>query len=217
MEKNILLIGAGRFGRHIAEKLMELGHEVMIADKDEHRIDIVKDLVTAVRIGDSTERDFLASLGVRSFDVCIVAIGDDFQSSLETVWLLKNELGARRVIARASRDMQEKFLLNNGADEVVYPEKQMAAQTAIQCSSETILSYYAMDDGYALCEVQIPRAWLGKTVLELNVRKRYGVTILGFRDNGRMNMNVTADTLVDTETSVLVLGPEKLIHKHFDV
>lgn len=123
--KAILLIGLGRFGRHIALKLNELNHQVMAVDKDEARVNEVLPYVTNAQIGDSTNEDFLASLGVRNFDVCIVAIGDNFQSSLETASLLK-ELGARLVVARAARDVQAKFLLRNGADEVVYPEKQVA-------------------------------------------------------------------------------------------
>ncbi len=124
--KNILLIGIGRFGRHIAMKLNDLNHQVMAVDIQEDRINAVLPYVTSAQIGDSTNEEFLSSLGVSSFDTCIVTIGESFQSSLETVSLLK-ELGAKKVIARASRGVQEKFLLHNGADEVVYPEKQLAA------------------------------------------------------------------------------------------
>ena len=123
--KTILLIGLGRFGRHIAMKLNELNHQVMAVDKDEEKVNAVLPFVTNAQIGDSTSEEFLSALGVRNFDVCIVAIGDNFQSSLETASLLK-ELGAQKVVARAARDVQAKFLLRNGADEVVYPEKQMA-------------------------------------------------------------------------------------------
>lgn len=141
--KAILLIGLGRFGRHIALKLNELNHQVMAVDKDEARVNEVLPYVTNAQIGDSTNEDFLASLGVRNFDVCIVAIGDNFQSSLETASLLK-ELGARLVVARAARDVQAKFLLRNGADEVVYPEKQVAIWTAIRYSSDNISDYIAL-------------------------------------------------------------------------
>ena len=122
--KSVLLIGLGRFGRHIASKLNKLGHQVMAVDSDEERVQAVLPYVTNAQIGDSTSWEFLDSLGVRNYDACIVAIGDDFQNSLETASLLK-ELGARKVIARAATGVQEKFLLRNGADEVVYPEKQL--------------------------------------------------------------------------------------------
>ena len=138
--KSILLIGLGRFGRHIAMHLNELGHQVMAVDKVEERVDAVLPYVTNAQIGDSTNGEFLESLGIRNFDVCIVAIGNDFQSSLETTSLLK-ELGGKLVVSRAARDVQAKFLLRNGADEVVYPEKQLAKWTAIRYSADHILDY----------------------------------------------------------------------------
>ena len=136
--KSILLIGLGRFGKHIALHLNHLGHQVMAVDASEERVEAVLPLVTNAQIGDSTDADFLESLGVRNYDVCIVAIGNNFQSSLETTSLL-SELGARFVVSRAATDVQEKFLLRNGANEVVYPEKQLAKWTAIRYSADHIL------------------------------------------------------------------------------
>ena len=212
--KSILLIGLGRFGRHIALKLNALNHQVMAIDHNEERVNALLPFVTNAQIGDSTNEEFLAALGVGNYDACIVAIGDDFQNSLETTYLLK-ELGARKVIARASKEMQEKFLLRNGADEVVYPEKQLAAWTAIRCSSEHILEYIELDDEYAIFEVEIPSDWSGKSILELDIRKKYGINILGVRTNGKLNMNITPNTVFGHGTSVLVLGQEKAVHKCF--
>ena len=212
--KSILLIGLGRFGRHIALKLNALNHQVMAIDHNEERVNALLPFVTNAQIGDSTNEEFLAALGVGNYDACIVAIGDDFQNSLETTYLLK-ELGARKVIARASKEMQEKFLLRNGADEVVYPEKQLAAWTAIRCSSEHILEYIELDDEYAIFEVEIPSDWSGKSILELDIRKKYGINILGVRTNGKLNMNITPNTVFGYGTSVLVLGQEKAVHKCF--
>ena len=214
--KSILLIGLGRFGRHIALKLNALNHQVMAIDHNEERVNALLPFVTNAQIGDSTNEEFLASLGVESYDACIVAIGDNFQNSLETTYLLK-ELGARKIIARASKEMQEKFLLRNGADEVVYPEKQLAAWTAIRCSSEHILEYIELDDEYAFFEVEIPSDWSGKSVLELDIRKKHGINILGVRTNGKLNMNITPNTVFEHGTSVLVLGQEKAVHKCFRI
>lgn len=136
--KNILLIGLGRFGKHIAMQTSQLGHQIMAVDSREERIIEVLPYVTDAQIGDSTNQDFLKSLGVGNFDVCIVTIGGDFQSSLETTSLLK-ELGAKKVVSRAEQDVQAKFLLRNGADEVVYPEKQIARWAAIRYTSITML------------------------------------------------------------------------------
>ncbi len=212
--KSILLIGLGRFGRHIALKLNTLNHQVMAIDHNEERVNALLPFVTNAQIGDSTNEEFLSSLGIGNYDACIVAIGDNFQNSLETTYLLK-ELGARKIIARASKEMQEKFLLRNGADEVVYPEKQLAAWTAIRCSSEHILEYIELDDEYAIFEVEIPSDWSGKSILELDIRKKYGINILGVRTNGKLNMNITPNTVFGHGTSVLVLGQEKAVHKCF--
>lgn len=214
--KSILLIGVGRFGRHIIRKLNAMNHQVMAVDHDEDRIQDVLSSVTSAQIGDSTNEEFLSSLGISNFDACIVTIGDDFQNSLETVYLLK-ELGARKVIARASREIQEKFLLRNGADEVVYPEKQMAAWTAIRCASDHVLDYIELDNEYSIYELAIPNEWCGKTILELDIRKKYNINILGIREYGKLNMNITPSTVLNSRKSMLVLGNEKIIEKCFHI
>ena len=214
--KSILLIGLGRFGRHIAQKLNDLNHEVMAVDQNEQRVNEALPYVTNAQIGDSTSEEFLSSLGIRNFDACIVTIGENFQNSLETASLLK-ELGAKKVIARASRGVQEKFLLRNGADEVVYPEKQLAAWTAIRCTSDHILDYIELDGDYSMFELEIPEQWNGKTIIQLNIRKKYGINILGIRENGRLNMNITPDTCLDSGKSILVLGKQKDIQKCFHI
>ena len=214
--KSVLIIGLGRFGRHIAMKLNDLTHQVMAVAQNEERVNAVLPFVPNAQIGDSTNEEFMSSLGIRNFDACIVAIGDNFQNSLETASLLK-ELGAKKVIARASRGVQEKFLLRNGADEVVYPEKQLAAWTAIRCTSEHILDYIELDKDYSIFELEIPSDWNGKTIIEVNIRKKYGINILGIRESGKLNMNITPDTVLDNRKSVLVLGDQKQIQKCFRI
>lgn len=212
--KSVLLIGLGRFGKHIARKLNELNHQVMAVDSNEERVNSVLPFVTNAQIGDSTNEEFLSSLGIRNFDACIVAIGDNFQNSLETASLLK-ELGAKKVIARASTGVQEKFLLRNGADEVVYPEKQLASWTAIRCTSDNILDYIELDENYSIFELSVPSEWTGKSILQLEIRKKYGISILAIRENGKLHMNITPDTVLSAEKSILVLGEQKAIQKCF--
>ena len=166
MRKTVLLIGLGRFGRHVARKLHELNHEILAVDKDEEFVNMSLSYVTNALVADSTDQHFLESLGIRNFDLCIVAIGDDFQSSLETTSLLK-ELGANYVVSRASRGIHEKFLLRNGADEVVYPEKQLAQWTAIRFGFDHILDYFQLSDRYAVYELPMPEAGVGHTTGEL--------------------------------------------------
>ena len=215
--KTILLIGLGRFGRHIARKLNELNHQVMAVDQNEERVNAVLPYVTNAQIGNSTSEEFLSSLGVRNFDVCIVAIGDNFQSSLETTSLLK-ELGAPKVVARAARNVQAKFLLRNGADEVVYPEKQMAIWTAIRFSSDHIADYISLGDDHAIFEVTVPDNWVGKSIGQLDIRKRYNVNLLAIKQGGKFSMTViTPDTLLPANSTILVLGTHRNIQKCFHI
>ncbi len=214
--KSILLVGLGRFGRHIAEKLNALNHQVMAVDRREGRVDAILPFVTNAQIGDSTNPDFLTSLGIRNFDFCIVAIGDDFQSSLETTSLLK-ELGAKLVVSRAASDVHAKFLLRNGADEIIYPEKQLANWVAIRYSADHIFDYIELDDDHAIFEVQVPADWVGKTVGELDVRKKYGINIMGFKENGKMNLAVTPSTDITASQTLLVLGTMRQIQKVFHI
>ena len=210
--KSVLLVGLGRFGRHIAIKLHELHHQVMAIDQKEERVEAVLPYVTNAQIGDSKNHNFMASLGVRNFDVCIVAIGDDFQSSLETTALLK-ELGAKQVVSRAARDVHAKFLLRNGADEVVYPEKQLASWTAIRYTSDHIIDYIELDDDNAIVEVSVPHSWVGKTVGALDVRRRYNINILGIKKTSKLDIGVTSSTVLTADETVLVLGSSRDIQK----
>lgn len=212
--KSVLLIGLGRFGRHIAMKLDEMHHQVMAVDMNEGRVNAVLPYVTNAQIGDAASEDFLGSLGVANFDVCIVAIGDNFQSSLETTSLLK-ELGAKLVVSRAARDGHAKFLLRNGADEIVYPEKQLADWTAIRYTADHILDYIELDEDHAIFEITVPEKWISKSVGEVDVRKRHGINIMAVKHGGKMEMNVTPQTFFAEGDTILVLGNKKDIQRCF--
>lgn len=214
--KSILLIGLGRFGKNIAIHLNQLGHQVMAVDDEEERVENVLPYVTNAQIGDSTNKDFLESLGIRNFDVCIVAIGNDFQSSLETTSLLK-ELGARLVVSRASTDVHEKFLLRNGADDVVYPEKQIARWTAIRYSADHILDYIELDEGHAMFEIPVPRDWAGRTIGNIDIRKKYNINIMGIKKNGKLMLALSPDTALESDQTMLVLGTTKDLQKCFHI
>ena len=215
-QKTILLIGLGRFGLHIAKKLHELGHEIMAVDLNEEKINQAVPFVTDAQIGNSTNEDFLKSLGINNYDLCIVTISDDFQSSLETTSLLK-ELGAKKVISRAERDGQAKFLLRNGADEIVYPEKQLASWMAIKYSADHILDYIEIDNEHAIFEVSVPKEWIGKTIGEIDIRKLYGINILGIKDENKLSVDVIPSKVLSSELSLLVIGDYKKIQKCFKI
>lgn len=214
--KSVLLIGLGRFGQSVAEKLNELHHQVMAIDKNEERVNEVLPLVTDAQIGDVTNKAFLKTLGVDNYDVCFVAIGEDFQSSLEATALLK-ELGAKKVVSRASREMHRQFLLRNGADEVVYPEGQLASWAAIRHTTDHILDYIALDSEYAIYDISVPAEWCGKTVGGLDIRKKYNLNLLAVREDGRPSTAVTSDTLLREKQTILVLGKWKDIQKCFRI
>lgn len=212
--KNILIIGLGRFGRHCARKLNELGHQVMAVDVREDRVDTVLPYVTDGLIGNSTRSDFMKTLGVRNYDVCIVAIGDDFQSSLETTALLK-DLGAQHVVARAARDVHARFLARNGADEVIYPERQLAEWTAIRYSSNHILDYIPLSDEFAVYEIEIPESWVGKSLSELDLRRKHQVNVFAIRQGDRLIMDVNPDVPLRKNQTLLIIGNNKEINKCF--
>ena len=214
--KNILLIGLGRFGRHIALQLNKVGHEVMAVDSNEERVNEILPIVTNAQIGDSTNTEFLKSLGIGNFDVCIVTIGGNFQNSLETTSLLK-ELGAKLVVSRAERDVQEKFLLRNGADEVIYPEKQVANWAAIRYTADHIRDYIEVDEAHAIFEVEVPEGWIGKTVGELDIRRKYSINIMATKENGKINMAISPETVLTDNITLLVLGAYKEMQKCFRI
>lgn len=214
MAKTVLLIGLGRFGRHIARQLYVIGREVMAVDWDEDKVNEVMPYVTDAAIGDSTNPAFLETLAVKSYDVCFVTVGNNFQSSLETTSLLK-EMGAKYVISRADSEVQKKFLLRNGADDVIYMEQQMARWAAIRYSSNHILDYVPMDDDHALLEIIVPEDWQGVSVGSLDIRNRYHVNILAVKRQGKYMIDITPETILSSGETMLVMGKYKELQKCF--
>lgn len=202
--KSILLIGLGRFGATMAMKLHELKHEVMAIDISEERINAILPYVTSAQIGDCTNEQYMSSIGVRNFDLCVVAIGDNFQSSLETTALLK-DLGAKFVLSRANRDIHAKFLLRNGADQVVYPEKEMAIRSAVRYSSDNIFDYIELTPDHSIYEVPVPTSWIGKSIVQINVRNKYHISILAVKLGQELSPLPGADyVFLGTETLVIM-------------
>ena len=214
--KSILLIGLGRFGRHMAQTFNDMNHDVLAVDINEDRVNEVLPLVTNAQIGDSTNEQFIASLGVRDFDLCVVAIGDNFQSSLETTALLK-DYGARFVLARANRDVHAKFLLRNGADDVVYPERETASWAAVRYSSDHIFDYIQLTPDHAIYETAVPPAWVGKTIGQLGVRQRHNINILAAKRGEELIPIPGGDYCFREGETMLVLGADRDVQKflHF--
>ena len=212
--KQILIIGLGRFGLHNAKKLQEVHIQVLGVDSNEERVKVALPYVTNAEIGDATNQKFLGSLGVANFDVCIVAIGNDFLASLETTSYLK-ELGAKKVVARAARDHEENFLLRNGADAVVYPEKSMGNLTAIQWSSENVLDYIQVSKDFAVFEIEMPKDWAGKSIGEIDVRKNFKVNIIAVKSKDAVNVSLDSDYRFSEGESLYIIGKDKDIQRYF--
>lgn len=187
--KSILIIGMGRFGHHLAHNFLENGHDVMIVDEDEEKLADMAPYATSTRIGDCTNEEVLKSLGIGNFDVVFVCIGTNFQSSLEVTSLVK-ELGAQRVISKATRDIQAKFLLRNGADEVIYPEKDIAEKWAERYSLDNLFDYIDLPGAFGIYEMPPLKEWVGKSIKESNIAARYKVSILGIKKKHQTEMSV---------------------------
>jgi len=203
--KSILVIGLGRFGRHVAKKFSEQNNDVMAIDINEERINNVLSVVTNALIGDATNERFMETIGVRDFDLCVVAIGDNFQSSLETTALLK-DLGAKFVLARASRDVHAKFLLRNGADDVIYTEKETAERLAVKYGSDNIFNYIELNDEYSIYEIAVPSSWLNKSILKVNVRSKYGISILATKQGNNIYPLPKPEHVFTDSESLMILG-----------
>ena len=203
--KSILIIGLGRFGRHMAKKFSEQNNAVMAIDINEERINNVLSVVTNALIGDATNEQFMETIGVRDFDLCVVAIGDNFQSSLETTALLK-DLGAKFVLARASRDVHAKFLLRNGADDVIYTEKETAERLAVKYGSDNIFNYIELNDEYSIYEIAVPSSWLNKSILKVNVRSKYGISILATKQGNNIYPLPKPEHVFTDSESLMILG-----------
>lgn len=203
--KSILVIGLGRFGRHMAKKFSEQNNDVMAIDINEERINNVLSVVTNALIGDATNERFMETIGVRDFDLCVVAIGDNFQSSLETTALLK-DLGAKFVLARASHDVHAKFLLRNGADDVIYTEKETAERLAVKYGSDNIFNYIELNDEYSIYEIAVPSSWLNKSILKVNVRSKYGISILATKQGNNIFPLPKPEHVFTDSESLMILG-----------
>ena len=208
MAKSVLLIGLGRFGYHMAERMQELKDEVLGVDIDEDKVEQCLSCLTSAQIADATDEYFIRTLGVRNFDVCVVAIGDNFQASLEVTALLK-DFGAQFVVSRAAGEIHAKFLLRNGADQVIYPERDMARHAAVKYSANHVLDFFQLTPEYAIYEISAPKEWMGKSIEELQVRRKHHVNILAVRVGETVDPVVSPAYRFTGQESIFILGASK--------
>jgi len=210
--KSFLIIGMGKFGHHLCRDLASLGNEVMIVDEHEEKLSDMLDVVTEARIADATRPDVLQSFDVPSFDCCIVCIAEDFQASLEITSQL-SDLQARYVVSLAETDIQRKFLLRNGANAVVYPDRDVSQRLAVSLDNDSIFDYFRLNDTFAIYEISAPRAWLDRTIGELDVRSRHGINIVAIKHNGEVVDIPTAHYRFNTTDHLLVMGRDVDLEK----
>lgn len=206
--KTLLVIGLGRFGTHLATRLAGLGNEVMIVDKEEEKVNDLLSIVTRAHVGDCMDERLLRSLGVSNFDMCFVCIGDNFQASLEITSLLK-ELGAKYVVSKADKTIHEKFLLRNGADEVIHPERDVALRAASKFGSRNVFDYFELTDDLSILEIEVPNSWIEKSIKQVNVRSRYNINIIGLKRNGRIFPIVSPEHVFVENQHLIIAGNKK--------
>lgn len=210
--KSILVIGMGRFGRHLADKLVSLGNDVMIIDKNERIINELSSKFTDAYAGDCTNEAVIKSLGINNFDICFVTIGDNFQSSLEITSLLK-EYNAKYIVSKATVDMQAKFLKQIGANEVVYPEKDMAEKMAIKFNANNVFDYIEINNDYAIYEIPICKNWINRTILDIDVRKNYKINIVAIKRNKIIISSPDPEFVFLENDHIIVIGKQKDVNK----
>ena len=210
--KSILVIGMGKFGRHLSKLLLELGNEVMIIDSDEDKVNQYSYLFQDAKVGDCTNELVLKSLGVENFDMCIVAISDNFESSLIITELLK-ELGAKYIVSKANQDIQAELLTKIGANEVIYPERDIAERLAVKYSTKNVFDYIELTEKYAIYELPVTKKWVGRTIGELNIRKKYGVNIIGVKIDEESTVSPNADYVFPEDCHIIVVASQECIEK----
>ena len=208
---SVLLIGMGKFGRTLGEQLLEMGDEVMIVDKNEDIINKLAPRYTNALIADCMSLDNLETMDIPSFDACVVAIGEDFQASLEITSNLK-DCGSKRIVSRATTEIQRKFLMRVGADEVIYPDMDIAEKLAVRLNSDNVINFVDLDADYAIFEIELPKKWLKKTLIEVNPRGNYGMNILTIKNSGEILYSINGDYVFREGDQLLVFGnTEKIL------
>lgn len=203
--KSILVIGMGRLGRHLAATMTDLGNEVMVIDKDPEVIESLSPAIVDANIGDCTNENVIKALGVDNFDICFVTIDSDFQSSLVVTSLLKT-YGASLVVSTAKRDIQADLLKKIGADEVVYPEREIAEKLAVRYNSSNIFDFIKLTPEYAIYEIPALAVWTGKTISNLGVRQHYKVNIIAIKQGNTLNTMPGPDYIFKADDHVIVIG-----------
>jgi trk system potassium uptake protein TrkA len=212
IKKQFVVIGLGRFGASIAETLYSLGNDVLAVDKDEDSIQRISDKVTHAIQADAIDENSLRALGISNFDVAIISIGENIQSSIMATLLVK-ELGVKHIIAKATNALHAKVLYKTGADRVVFPERDMGVSVAHNLVSSNILEYIELSPDYSIAEAITPKEWYNKTLRELNIRSQYGINIVAIKRSNGVHVSPSADDIIKPDDVIVVIGSNEELDK----
>lgn len=210
--KQFVVIGLGRFGESMAKTLYDTGNDVLVIDKNEEVIADISNSVTHAVQMDATDESALKSLGLSNFDVAVITIGDDLQSSI-LVTLLVKELGVNYIVCKAKNDLHAKVLQKIGADRIILPEKDMGVRVAYNLVSSSILDYIELSPDYSVMEFQVLGEWSNKTLNELNLRSKYDINVMAIKQNGKINLSPKADDVLKEKDTLVVMGSAKSLTK----
>lgn len=212
MSKSFLIIGLGRFGQSTARMLTMLGHEVLAVDKRADRVSAIKDSVMHAVQADTTDERAVAQLGIRNFDCVVICIGDDIRASVLATVLCR-EMGAKKIVAKAQDDLHQKLLIKTGADRVVQPEHDGGIRLARSLVAEGVLDSLDLSEEYSINEVEIPRDWIGRSLAQIDVRNRYGVSVIALRREGHVSVNIDPGEPFQKNDSIYLLGDDKSLER----
>ncbi|MCT4565910.1 MAG: TrkA family potassium uptake protein [Maledivibacter sp.] len=212
MKKQFVIVGCGRFGSSVAKTLYNMDHEVLVVDRNEETIQSVADHVTHAVQADATDENSIKSLGIRNFDVAVVTIGSNIQSSI-LVTLMVKELGVKYVVAKAQNELHAKVLYKIGADRVVFPEREMGVRVAHNLVSSNIMDYIELAPDYSIVEVATLNEWIGKSLRELNMRSTYGINVMAIKHGPNIDISPSATDLIEEGDVLVVIGHNDDIQK----
>jgi len=203
--KQFIVIGLGKFGQSVAKTLYQLGYDVLAVDDDETIVQEISDQVTHAVQMDATDEYSLRTLGIRNFDVAVVSIGTNVQSSIMITLNLK-EAGVKKVIAKGNNEMHAKLLTKIGADRVILPEADMGARVAHNLVSSNILDFIELSPDYSIVEISAPSQWIGKNIKDLDARAKYGINIMAIKTDSNINISPMAADIIGKEDILVVIG-----------
>lgn len=209
--RQFAVIGLGRFGTSVAQTLYQMGYDILAVDSDEEKVQAVASMVTHAVQADATDENAMRALGIRNFDVAVISIGD-IQASILATLVLKG-LGIKQIVVKALSELHGKVLEKVGADKIIYPERDMGVRVAHNLVSGNIVDYIGLVPGYSIIEVVAKDVFVGKSLKELDLRAKYGISIVGIKRNGKVFIAPGAEDKIQRNDTLIAMGPDEMLEK----